>query len=119
MHLIAVAVDPSAHLLPRARRFTLAGDPAGLSVIAAASRRLQGIGVLQDGGDVHVDTSHHRSPSDDLGLHRLRRAAVAVVPAATTALVALLLAEVLCHLRLEGGLQHGARDLAEQPTRPD
>jgi hypothetical protein len=58
-------------------------------------------------------------PSDDLGLHRLRRAAVAVIPAATTALVALLIAEVLCHLRLEGGLQHGARDLAEQPTRPD
>ena len=33
--------------------------------------------------------------------------------------IALLIAEMRAHLRLQGGLQHGTGDLVQQPTRPD
>jgi hypothetical protein len=55
----------------------------------------------------------------DLGQDHLGRAAVAVIPARLVRTLALLIAQMLTHLRVQGGLQHRLGDASQQPVPAD
>jgi len=55
----------------------------------------------------------------DLGQHRLGPGAVTGVPAVTPGRIMLVIAQVLRHFRLQGGLQHRSGQPGQQPARPD
>lgn len=54
----------------------------------------------------------------ELGLHRLGRLAVAMVPGATRGRLPRRVAQVLAQLSVQRGLDHAAGELGEQATRP-